>query len=546
MKGQTKHPVFRQLTKEDLDYVGPEKFRFLLEDRETKIKAEKDDPFYYGVSHKTHPDLLPHWVDFDNLIEDPEITRHFLFGGNRSGKTEYMARKVVEVMEDKPGAIIWVCGLSAESSVQVQQAAINRYIPKEYKGRRPGPRGVSNIAFSAKNGFTGNNFILPNGSQCWFKNYTMDASRLEGANLDMAWCDELVPPTWVETLKYRLIDRMGKLVVSFTPIEGYTPVVKEAMAGHIITKWRECDRAVMPDGKMPYMGRTRHGDSLTWFFSEDNPYIPWNHFKKSALAGKTTTEKEIRAFGYVKNPIVGMFPRFGDQNVVSHDQIPTKGTNYMAIDPTGGERNWFMVWVRVDDLGRHWVYREWPDNGTYGDWAEPSTKLDGKPGPAQKADCGKSLTAYRKLIRHLEKGEVEPVERFIDPRAGKSSVLSEKEGSFSLIDKLSEDVLDRDGNLAEAGMVFVPAAATQINEGVQAINSLLSYNSEDHTTVYNEPKLYVSERCGNIIYSLREWTNADGDKGACKDPADSLRYLILMEPTYVAPGVSWSEGGGTY
>jgi len=136
--------------------------------------------------------------------------------------------------------------------------------------------------------------------------------------------------------------------------------------------------------------------------------------------------------------------------------------------------------------------------------------------------------------------------RYIDPRAGKAPILSAKEGNYSLIDHLAKDVVDAEDNLSEPGMVFIPAAHTEIDEGVQAINNLLSYNMEEPITVLNEPKLYISEECGNLIYSLREWTGEDKDKGACKDPADALRYLITMDPFHVSPGTSYDQGGGHY
>jgi hypothetical protein len=465
---------------------------------------------------------------------------------HNSGKTEYMAKRLVQKMAATPGYAAWVGGLSGESSIQVQQHAIHRYIPKEWARQRRGVRQVNNIAFTPKNGFSNGSFIGPNGSSCRFKNYTQDVKTLEGANLDLFWADELVPQTWVETMKYRLIDRRGKMVNSFTPIEGYSPTVKHAMAGHVVTKWLPCDKRVMPEGRMPFIGRTRSGDAIIWFFSEHNPYISWDHFKKSALSGKTSTEKEIRAYGYVRNPIVGKFPRFGDAHIVKPEQIPSEGTNYMCVDPTGGDRNWFMVWLRVDNLGRMFVYREWPNLARYGEWAVPSSKADGSPGSAQKADCGRNLAQYRKLIRELERGEREPLVRYIDPRAGKAPILSAKEGNYSLIDHLAKDVVDAEDNLSEPGMVFIPAAHTEIDEGVQAINNLLSYNMEEPITVLNEPKLYISEECGNLIYSLREWTGEDKDKGACKDPADALRYLITMDPFHVSPGTSYDQGGGHY
>lgn len=541
----TQHPILKLPTRELLVSLGADKAFELHARREALIQAEKDDPFSFGFDHHNSDGQFHHWKAFDEAFEDPDVSTIWLFGGNRSAKTELMSKRLIQWMEKHPDYLAWVGGLSGESSIQVQQRAIHRYLPKTWTLQRRGIRQVNNIAFTLKNGFSNKTFVAPNKSQCWFKNYTMDQKMLEGANLDMIWLDELVPLTWIETLKYRLIDRKGKMVMSFTPIEGYSPAVKEAMAGHVVTEWRDCDPEIIPDGRMPYKGRTRTGDSILWFFSEDNPYIPWDHFKQTALAGKTKTEKEIRAYGYVRNPIIGKFPRFGDEHIVSRDKIPKQGTNYMAVDPTGGDRNWFMVWVRVDDFGRRFIYREWP-GPSYGEWAVPSNKMDGSPGPAQKADCGRNLTQYRELIRKLEKGETAPLIRYIDPRAGKSAIMSTKEANYSLIDHLSRDEVGPDGNLKEAGMVFVPAAHTLIDEGVQAVNNDLSYNLDDPISAINEPKIYVSEDCPNLIYSLREWTNEDGDKGACKDPVDTLRYLISMEPCYVPPGRSYSSEGGYY
>ena len=543
----TKHPVHPIPTKVQASGMGLERLLEYYKRREALIAAEKSDPFNHGMDwHNSPNNLFDYWKDFDDLLKDPDVTTIYLFGGNRSGKTELMSKRLVQAMEANPGFFVWVGGLSGESSIQVQQAAINRYVPKHWRRQRKGVRQVANISFDQKNGFTNNSFVSPGGSQAWFKNYTMDVKRLEGSSLDLIWLDELVPYTWIQTLKYRLIDRMGKMVVSFTPIEGYTPTVKEAMSGHVVTKWRPCDKSVMPEGRMPYMGRTRNGDAIMWFFSEDNPYVSWKHFKKTALAGKSSTEKEIRAYGYVRNPISGKFPRFGDKHIVKRDQIPVSGTNYLVVDPTGGDRNWFMLWARVDDLNRIWIYREWPNMARYGEWAVPSNKADGSPGVAQKADCGRNLTQYRALIRELEKGEREPLVRYIDPRAGRAPVISEKEGCYSLIDHLATDVVGGDGNVSEPGMVFIPAAQTDIEEGVQAVNNKLSYNLDQPISALNEPKLYISEDCGNLIYSLREWTNEDKDKGACKDPADCLRYLVLMDPMYVPENKAWSTGGGTY
>ena len=47
----------------------------------------------------------------------------------------------------------------------------------------------------------------------------------------MAWCDELVPLDVLETLRFRLVDRNGKLAVTFTPVQGWSPTVADYLNG---------------------------------------------------------------------------------------------------------------------------------------------------------------------------------------------------------------------------------------------------------------------------------------------------------------------------
>jgi hypothetical protein len=126
------------------------------------------------------------------------------------------------------------------------------------------------------------------------------------------------------------------------------------------------------------------------------------------------------------------------------------------------------------------------------------------------------------LIDELE-GKEEIADRFIDPRAGGTQAIG-KDGGTSLTDLLAED---------PNPMWFTPAAGLRIEEGISIINDWLAWDKDEPLlAIHNEPNLYISETCKNIIYSLREWTGADGDKGATKDPVDVLRYLAVMNPTH--------------
>ena len=95
-------------------------------------------------------------------------------------------------------------------------------------------------------------------------------------------------------------------------------------------------------------------------------------------------------------------------------------------------------------------------------------------------------------------------------------------------------------------MYFKPSAGIKIDQGIAIINDWLSYDHGQPLSAINQPRLFISERCQNLIYSIREWTGQDGEKGATKDPIDSLRYLAVMDPVFETPELYKPLGGGSY
>ncbi len=533
----TPHPVIRLPSTDELkalkEKLGAEKLAEILRIREEKILAEKQDPYRHGYEPF-------HWKAADDFLQ--QYQEVCVLGGNRAGKTEWAAKRVVAAMVNIPNARVWCLHTTSQSSIQMQQNVIWKYLPPEFKGLKKGR--VTNIQYTQKNGFSDGTFIFPNGSQCHFMNYAQERRVIEGGECDIIWCDELVPLDWVETLRYRVVTRRGKLIVTFTPVQGYSNVVKEYVSG---CKYLETKPATILDAKqqhvpgvplghMPYRAKARGKDAgVVWFHSEFNPYNPFDELRKT-LDGKTAYERKIRAYGWADGLAGAQFPRFGDANILKPADVPKEGTNFMVIDPAGA-RNWFMLWLRAVGTGENtnwYIYREWPDK-TYGEWALPDSKLDGKAGAAQRAGGGKGINEYKEIIRDVE-GDTVVAERFIDPRAGATQAAG-KEGGTSLIELLETD---------PDPMYFTPAAGIKIEEGIAIINDALAYDQNQPVTVLNQPKLFISEDCDNLIYSLREWTGADGEKGASKDPIDCLRYLVVMQPEQEDEETWKATRGGSY
>lgn len=516
----TPHPVIVAPSEEEIKVLvekhGSEAVAQLLQLREDKILAEKMDPYRHGYEPK-------HWKDCDEILKTKNEI--LVLGGNRAGKTEWAAKRVIQTLVNKPDARVWCLHTTNSSSIQMQQNVIWKYMPPELKNARK--TKITNIQYSQKNGFSDNTFILPNRSQCFFMNYAQDKKVIEGGEVDLIWCDELVPLDWVETLRYRAITRRGKLVITFTPVLGYSQVVKEYVAGCRFKKTLPASLldptkvhvGGCPNGHMPYIAESMNSNcGVVWFHSQLNPYNPFDQLA-ATLEGKTSNEMKIRAYGWAENTAGSQIPSFTDISVVTDDKIPKEGTNFMVVDPAGA-RNWFMLWLRVDKNNNCFVYREWPDVSN-GEWALPSEKPDGRAGSGQRNGAGRGIAEYKEVIRELEGDEI-IAERYIDPRAGATQSI-QQDGGTSLI-----ELLDQGDN----PMYFQPAAGVNIEQGIAIINDLFYYNQSEPLSPINQPRLYVSENCKNLIFSLREWTNMDGDKGACKDPIDCLRYLVVMEPSY--------------
>lgn len=523
--------------------VGAEKVMELFIVRENRIRAEFEDPYRYGAE-------LPAWPDADKLLV--KYNEVVVLGGNRAGKTEWAAKRMAQAfvgadMGHMPpwvqervqnrGIRIWCLHTSHMTSVAMQQTVFYKYLPSELKDVTRNKR--VQISFTQKNGFSDNTAVYMQ-NQVWFLNYKQDIKVIEGGEVDFVWCDELVPQDWLDTLRYRLVTRNGKLLVTFTPVQGYTQTVKDYINSAKITHWKESELLPnnnvlgVPAGNMPYMAENIYGrHACIWFHSKLNPYNNWERMKQE-LKGRSTHDIKIRAYGWAEQTAGTEFPFFGEINIFKGDvmeRVPN-GTNYMAVDPAGA-RNWFMLWGRADEDGVLWIYREWPDQ-SYGEWALPSDKPDGRPGPAQRAGAGRGVNEYSELIWGLESHgnqREEIAERYIDPRTAGTETIT-KEGGVTLLDLFVE---------ATVPLHFIPSAAVPVEERVILINDMLCYDREqDVVAGKNHPKIMVHEGCQNLIYSLREWTGADGQKGASKDPIDALGYLVVMQPKHYG-GEEWEK-----
>lgn len=545
-------------------------------------------------------------------------------GGNRGGKSQYGAKRSVELLYDDKAKNVWGMHNTRTMSVDFQMPVVYGHLPREVRDRVPIQDGRPEyIAYKTATGFSNDKLVNALGSAMMFKWYTSDPRDIEGGEVDLVWGDEHIDADRVHTLKLRVATRDGKVLITFTPTEGYTETVRMFQDGADIV--RSCDAFLLPDDegdpipwaalgfpneaawlsaqklgpnsipedvhawiegtrsqpevpagrkfkKVPRVmrcvgqmeaGKIRYNAAVVFFHSNDNPFgNPEVVYRM--CAGKNAAFIKERFYGVAEKGVSNAFPKFNEKvHVVEPDQVPAGGTNYCFCDPSTG-RNFVFLWVRmVKDI--MYVYREWPGNyvipgvGLPGPWAEVDGKRpDGRKGPAQNP-FGFDLLGYKKEIMRLEEWElpqgeykVEDVQpgpatkerigvRFIDARGsgGRADVVS---GTDTLLEQMNDKMS------MEWHPVTLSRGATgsELQTGVALINDALFYDDSRDVDLTNRPRLYISSACQNLIFSMKVWTGADGNKGACKDFIDLLRYAYSQHLEDMGDATYAVTGGGCH
>jgi len=519
------HPLLPVPTDEEFAVMEPEEIVEYHRNHHESIDKASRDPYRYGFK-------LPHWKNVEESLEDDDEA--LILGGNRSGKTEFSAWSVVKAAVENPNSEIFCFAQNAKVSVRQQQAAVWRYLPTEYKRKINGQ--IVNISYTKKNGFTDGSLILPNGSQIIFMTYSQfqqDDTILEGAELGShepgwinigCWLDEyLGGPALVETMRNRLATRDSKLLVTFTPIKGWTEVVRSYLEGAKTLK--ESPAELLNNEMVPVLQKCRHRKATVHYFhSINNPFGGYQRIKRN-LEGKDRATILVRAYGVPTKSYTTVFPKFSTSvNVVPSERIKAvlEGpcTRYQIIDPAG-RKNWFMCWIAVDPMGCWWIYREWP-GVDIGDWAEPDEDGGWKPGQGAQG-MGYGLRTYVETIYELEgraynesidewTGGEEIFERLIDPRLAAARYQKE-DGDSCII----EDLNDLD-------FIVIPAPGDNIEDGLQKLVDRMDYNVNEPVGFGNQPMLFVSEECENMISAFSNYTGTGGKDEPWKDPIDCPRY----------------------
>ncbi len=531
------------LSPEEIDRLtieDPERAQTLTRLLMDQPGSEKEDPIQWGWT-------LPSWRRVMERFDKDKI--HVICGGNRAAKTFFANRMLVHLAQTIPEAEIRSMHVSEERSIADSQRYVWQNLPARYKRAKKKSANHS-LQYNQKNGFNAGKAIFPptdpnaeRGSTIYFNNYRQymaDPQIFEGWAAHCIHADEEIPEAIFSSILARLTDFKGRLILTFTTLQGWTPLINSLLKGAETVRTRYSD-LLQRDLPVEQISANWPDCRIHYFWTQDSPFVDGAELIRTYSKQPLET-KLARLYGIPSKSFEGRFPKFQrESNVIEHSKIPfiadpsINATRYFICDP-GGSKPWSAIWIGVISDGRAYVYREFPDQSMGGPWALPHVngagKSVGKPGPGQKP-LGWGYIQYRDHFLELEGGE-DIFERIVDPRMGSATVRT-KEGESNIINTMS--------NL---GFVFRSAPGVDIEAGIAKINDALSWDDTEPMTDKNTPKLFVSDHCENTISALMEYTADATRSSAFKDFPDCLRYFYVSGPDHVTESSLQATVGGGY
>jgi hypothetical protein len=521
----TPHPILQPPTDEEIVSLGendPQLLKDLFNAHEGRIRAAEEDPIRYGF------DLAGWNRMYEGLAEYNEC---LVLGGNRSGKTTGCAKLVMKAVMENEGGHLICFSQNIDTSIKIQQKAMWDMMPKEFRRKTKSTEGYIN--YSMQNGFTGQSFIFPDTkTRVDFKTYTQFSNNqtiLEGFEFGFknptgpnigAWLDEyLGDATLVNTLRFRLATRNSKLLVGFTPIDGYTPFIADYLKN---AETQETRNAELLDKTVPIKQYSPERDAaIVYLHTDENPFGGYDRIAKD-LRGRNEDEILVRAYGVPVKSMTSLLPLFNTEvNVLSETKnkyghtfpdITNKQrfTCYQVVDPAGA-RNYTAIWAAVDRQGQIFIRKEFPDRDTFGEWAvfgDPKWRY----GPASKK-LGYNVEGYVELFKDIEKDlKISVYERIGDSRY------------FARENENNDDLFT---TFSDFGMDFIPSDGRTEDMGISALDDWFNYNPNIEIDQANKPLCYIHRDCGNLIDSIINYNSKGKADEALKDFFDVLRYLRM-------------------
>ncbi len=436
-------------------------------DGELKKRRETNMLNFYNVGRKKHKKQL--------AFHKCKKRNRWVFGGNRSGKTEcgaveclWILRGIHPYRKNRRDAFGWCVSLSQQVQRDVAQAKILYYLPKSWiadivmlSGRRDNPAAGIVDQIKIKNVFGGI-------STLGFKSCDQGREKFQGSSLDFVWFDEEPPRDVYEECVMRVMDRRGDIFGTMTPLKGRTFIYNEI-----------------------YMNVRKNPEIWHEFMSwEDNPFLPK---KEIELLGSTLEESALdsRKYGKFTEGRGLVYPEFDEKiHVIEPFAVPVEWQDTISVDP--GLNN---------PLSAHWYCVDW-DGNVYV--------------VAEHFAAGRDIDFHARAIHEIsdrlgwKRDSAGRVRALIDSAANQRTLASSK----SVTELFSE-----------RGILVNPNVDKDVFSGIARVKSFLKRGN-------GEGNLYVFSNCVNMIEEFGKYFWASGDTPVKRDDhcMDELRYYIMTRP----------------
>ena len=441
-------------------------------EREQQRRAENDFLSRYNTGKRRHKKQL--------AFHKCKKRNRWVFGGNRSGKTEcgaveavWLARGIHPYRRNRPNVFGWVVSLTAQVQRDVAQSKILHYLRPDWiedivmtSGRKDVPASGVIDQIRVKNVFGGISVI-------GFKSCDQGRERFQGSSLDFVWFDEEPPKDIYEECRMRVADRQGDLFGTMTPLKGLTFVYEEI-----------------------YLNPKN--DPEIWYeFMEwaDNPFLPK---REIALLESTLDEttQQARRYGKFCTREGLVYPEFDESvHVIEPFSVPPEWQDTISIDP--GLKNPLSAhWYAVDYDGNVYVVAEHYAAGMDVD---------------SHADAIFGISARIGWKRDA-KGRLSAL---IDPAAEARTLSSARSVS----------------ELFYARNILVnPRVNKDVFAGIAQVKSYLSRTN-------GLPDLYIFRNCVNMIREFKGYFWGSGEAPVKRDDhaMDELRYYLMTKPQASRP-----------
>lgn len=397
----------------------------------------------------------------------------WVFGGNRSGKTEcgavesvWLARGIHPYRKNKPDVFGWVVSLSQQVQRDVAQAKVLKYLSPRYiadivmrEGKRTSPEYGIIDYIVVRNAFGGY-------SKIGFKSCDQGREKFQGASLDFVWFDEEPPKDIYDECRMRVFDRCGEIFGTMTPLKGLTWVFDEIELNESNNPEVWCE--YMEWGDNPYLDK-REVEAMTSVISKAD--------QLSRRFGKFTTGEGL------------VYPEFDQSvHVIEPFDIPKEWQANISIDP-GLTNPTSCHFYAVDFDGVIYVIAEHFESGKTVDYhVKKIFEIADKIG--WKKDSKGRLSAL------------------IDSAANQRTLASDKSVAELFFEK---------------GILVNTNVNKDLYSGIQRIKSLFEQRP---------PRIYIFKNCVNLIRELKTywWGSNERPKKIDDHALDELRYFVMTLP----------------